>query len=301
MYIANTTKPLETGALFVLSIYYEGMVYTFSVRLCDNGIDRDFERFDLEGLNRLSELFMGKSGIFDHQWSAKGQKTRIYKTQVVEDTSVSSGSKEPYAYLKGWAYMLRSPGNEELIGEIEAGIKKEVSVGCAVARTVCSVCGKDLGACDHKKGALYDTEVCHGILKDPVDAYEWSFVAVPAQQNAGIMKAYQKEEKAMQLKQWVQKEHPEFEAQMDNLEKDAKMGRRYLKSLRDEVLRLCALAGEDLTSGTMEAVLEKLAEEELLEFKKTYEKKVARLFPPKPQLPGTKQAMREEEFGSYLV
>ncbi|MFR7893763.1 MAG: hypothetical protein ACLU38_06450 [Dysosmobacter sp.] len=48
-------------------------VYTFSVRLCDNEVDRDFERFGTEDLDRLGELFLGKSGIFDHQWSAKGQ------------------------------------------------------------------------------------------------------------------------------------------------------------------------------------------------------------------------------------
>ena len=42
-------------------------VYTFSVRLCDNEVDRGFERFGTEDLERLGELFLGKSGIFDHQ------------------------------------------------------------------------------------------------------------------------------------------------------------------------------------------------------------------------------------------
>ena len=60
-------------------------VYTFSVRLCDNEVDRDFERFGTEDLDRLGELFLGKSGIFDHQWSAKGQTARIYRTEVVRE------------------------------------------------------------------------------------------------------------------------------------------------------------------------------------------------------------------------
>ena len=51
-------------------------VYTFSVRLCDNEVDQDFERFGTEDLERLGELFLGKSGIFDHQWFAKGQTAR---------------------------------------------------------------------------------------------------------------------------------------------------------------------------------------------------------------------------------
>ena len=45
-------------------------VYTFSIRLCDNEIDRDWERFDEDALHALSGLFVGKSGIFDHNWSA---------------------------------------------------------------------------------------------------------------------------------------------------------------------------------------------------------------------------------------
>ena len=46
-------------------------VYTFGVRLCDNQTDRDDEYFDRRGLERLAELFVGKTGIFDHSWSAK--------------------------------------------------------------------------------------------------------------------------------------------------------------------------------------------------------------------------------------
>ena len=63
-------------------------VYAFSVRLCDNEVDRDFERFDTPALERLGELFLGKSGIFDHQWSAKGQTARIYRTEVVHEPAM---------------------------------------------------------------------------------------------------------------------------------------------------------------------------------------------------------------------
>lgn len=48
-------------------------VYTFAVRLCDNEVDRDMERFPRKSLERLAELFLGKCGIFDHNWSARGQ------------------------------------------------------------------------------------------------------------------------------------------------------------------------------------------------------------------------------------
>lgn len=41
-------------------------VYVFSVRLCDNEVDRDYERFPAQTLEALAPLFLGKSGIFDH-------------------------------------------------------------------------------------------------------------------------------------------------------------------------------------------------------------------------------------------
>ena len=116
----------------------EDEVYTFAVRLCDNEVDRDGERFPRETLEELAELFVGKSGIFDHEWTAKGQAARIYRTEVVEEEGLCS-TGERRCYLKGYAYMLRGGANDALIEEIEGGIKKEVSVGCSVAKCVCSM------------------------------------------------------------------------------------------------------------------------------------------------------------------
>ena len=78
-------------------------VYLFTVRLCDNEVDRDFERFSRGELETLAEKFLGKSGVFDHQWSARGQTARIYRTEVVTEPGVVTRAGEPYCYLKGWA------------------------------------------------------------------------------------------------------------------------------------------------------------------------------------------------------
>ena len=167
-------------------------VYTFSVRLCDNEVDRDGERFAPQTLEGLAPMFVGKSGIFDHQWSAHNQTARIFRTELVyaPDEGKAALSGEDYCYLKAYAYMLRTEGNAEAIAEISGGIKKEVSVGCACEHLTCSVCGSDLhtAPCSHRKGETYNGEVCFGILTDPSDAYEWSFVAVPAQPKAGVTK-----------------------------------------------------------------------------------------------------------------
>ena len=37
-------------------------VYVFSLRLCDDQVDRDFERFDSAALPGLAKLFIGKTG-----------------------------------------------------------------------------------------------------------------------------------------------------------------------------------------------------------------------------------------------
>lgn len=165
-------------------------VFTFSVRLCDNQIDRDGERFPRETLEELARLFVGKPGIFDHNWSAKGQSARIYRTEVVEEPGQETAAGDGACYLRGWAYMLRTESNRDLIAEIEGGIKKEVSVGCAIGQAACSICGKDLGACGHRKGQIYEGKRCWGELLHATDAYEWSFVAVPAQPAAGVTKSY---------------------------------------------------------------------------------------------------------------
>ena len=96
-------------------------VYTFSVRLCDNEVDREGERFDSATLEGLAGLFVGKTGIFDHQWTAAGQTARIYRTQVVEEPGTATAAGEPYRYVRGDAYVLRTPGNEELIQKLEGG------------------------------------------------------------------------------------------------------------------------------------------------------------------------------------
>ncbi len=165
-------------------------VFVFSAVLCDNEIDRDFERFSIESLQTLAPLFEGKTAIQNHSMDAADQSARTFKTEVLTDETRKTALGEPYTYLKAYCYMPRIPKNEALIAEIAAGIKKEVSVGCAVEKRICSVCGADerKAPCAHRRGKTYNGEVCHYILENPTDAYEWSFVAVPAQKNAGVTK-----------------------------------------------------------------------------------------------------------------
>lgn len=158
-------------------------VYTFTIRLCDNEVDRDFERFSIESLRRLGELFVGKRGICSNRRATAGQTARIYRTEVVENPERTTMAGELSWCLKGWAYMLRSEENRSTIEEIKRGIKKEISAGCSMGRRACSVCGGEIPQCGHTPGNKYDGNLCTAILEDPTDAYEWAFVETPVQRD----------------------------------------------------------------------------------------------------------------------
>ena len=262
----------------------EDQIYVFSVRLCDNEVDRDFERFDRAALETLGELFVGKSGIFDHQWSAKGQTARIYRTEVVREAAMATAAGDPYYWLKGWAYLMRTEKNADLITEIEGGIKKEVSVGCSVAKRTCSICGAEEGGCHHVRGQMYEEQLCFTELKEPLDAYEWSFVAVPAQRNAGVVKRFGEKDAGAVL-----------------LEKQAALGRKYLKELRREVVRLAMLADDGLDGRVFAKAAERLEEPELMELKRAYEARAASRFPAAPQLRRKAAAEQRGDETVFLV
>ena len=170
-------------------------IFTFKAILCDNQIDRDFEAFSIETLSKLANLFVGKPVIKDHHPSSDNQIARIYRTEVKETENISS--------LVAYCYMMRTASNADLIKEIQGGIKKEGSVGCAIGVKTCSICGADLqkSYCRHVTGETYKGKLCYSVLSDAQDAYEFSLVAVPAQRNAGISKSfYPEQQKADEIR-----------------------------------------------------------------------------------------------------
>ena len=263
-------------------------VYTFSVRLCDNEIDRDFERFTVQTLEQLAPMFVGKAGIFDHQWSARGQAARIYKTELVREPGRLTRAGDGYVWLKGYAYMVRTEGSKDLIAEIEGGIKKEVSVGCAVEHAICSVCGCDRTQtdCGHEKGQEYAGQLCWADLEGAKDAYEFSFVAVPAQPNAGVVKTARRGDARAAAR----------------LEEEAALGRKCLEELRSEVVRLALLSDRELSAQAMKSLADKLSHQELEELRKSYARRAGERFPLKTQLSyEAKSAVLDEENKAFLA
>ena len=279
------------------SVLREEQVYIFPVTLCDNEVDRDFEKFTVDSLEKLKKLFLGRTGIFDHSMKASGQNARIFKTWVETDENKRNSQNEPYTALKAKAYMVRTAENKALIDEIDAGIKKEVSVGCSVKKTVCSICGKDMKRreCEHIKGKTYSGKLCYGILSEPADAYEWSFVAVPSQRAAGVTKSFiKKEEEKTDIIETIKsaseeivisksqaQEISQYILRLEEYEQEAKA---YRKSLVSGIERLCMLVLPKVNVKLFTKGLDCLSVEKLETLKSGLEKQADKLIPPTVQL-----------------
>ena len=122
-YVENSGAPLD-GELELINQYTRRAlsadeVYTFSVVLCDNETDRDFERFTIDALNTLAKLFVGKTGIFDHSMKGRDQVARIFSCTVEEVSDRCTADGQRYYRLNARAYMPRSRHNEHIMLEID--------------------------------------------------------------------------------------------------------------------------------------------------------------------------------------
>lgn len=246
-------------------------IFTFSVILCDNEIDRDFERFSDESLIELQKLFVGKTGILNHSNRSEDQTCRTYKTELITDESRVTSYGEAYKYLKAWCYTVRSQKNADFIKDIESGIKKEVSVSCNFAEKVCSVCGESV--CNHRSGKYYGDTLCYKTLEGVTDAYEWSFVAVPAQRGAGVTKSA----KRNNVKEKIEK---------SKLEKELSFANMYRKEMMEEAKKGFAIMLPELSSQVADEIINLLSAENLSALSKAFKSKTTKMFSSKSQFAG---------------
>lgn len=288
-------------------------VFTFTVTLCDNEVDRDNERFTVEALCKLRELFPGKTGISDHSMRSKDQRARVFRTYLEESGSKNSVG-EPYTALKARAYMLRSKENESLIAEIEGGIKKEVSISCSMNKSTCSICKGDMRShsCKHVKGRSYDGRLCYAELSEPSDAYEWSFVAVPAQRNAGVTKSFKKEEKKMMEpteffgaltaeKSLSAEEINSLKAYLASLEELAAEAKAYKSALKEEIGRLALIAMPKVNLKAFIAGCENMSAAELRELRDGMDAQAREKIPAATQLKAVSTQTKNTNHNEFRI
>lgn len=176
-------------------------VFIFKATIADNEQDdRNFMPFNLKALQDLSKLYPGKTMLKDHSRRADNQIARVYDTELVQNANKQTELGELYTELIAKIYMIKTDSNKDLIAEIVGGIKKEVSTSTVPHKMICSICGVDnmTKYCRHYPGREYDVadesgnaskRRCKMLLSGAKEAYELSFVAVPAQPRAGTHKS----------------------------------------------------------------------------------------------------------------
>ena len=191
-----TEEDLRKINKFTLTPLKADEVFTFKTVLGDNETDdRNYEPFDLDALKDLKKLYIGKTVIKDHYRRADNQVARIYDTELITEPKLTKAG-EPFTRLVAKCYMVKTDSNADLITEIKAGIKKEVSTSCRPKKLTCNICGTDNSKtyCPHYPGREYDKDggklVCLMTIQGAKEAYELSLVAVPAQPRAGTTKRY---------------------------------------------------------------------------------------------------------------
>ncbi len=294
-----TNADLEKINQFTCRDLSSDEIYVFKADLCNNDIDRDFECFSLEALNQLAKEFIGKTGIKNHSAAAENQMARIYETEVVKINGRKTQTGDDFYVLRAKAYMIRTNDNENIIREIDAGIKKEVSVSCSAGKSICSVCSQNKRAanCGHINGKIYDGKLCYSVLEDITDAYEFSFVAIPAQKEAGVIKSFFNEKGEMNLKNIIKqldfngesivlsrKDAVQISGYISEMEENARLGSQYKESLVKQLIGLCERVIPEMDLKTFEGVANVMTANELISFKNAFERNIAVSNMPSPQL-----------------
>jgi hypothetical protein len=196
-----TDEDLKKINKYTLSPVKAEDVFIFKATIADNEQDdRNFMPFDLKALKDLKKLYPGKTMLKDHARRADNQIARIFDTEIIENTGKMTELGEVHTELIAKMYMIRTESNKDLIAEIIGGIKKEVSTSTVPEKMVCNICNTDnmKNWCRHWPGREYTIEdgsatgtkkLCKMLLHGAKEAYELSFVAVPAQPRAGTHKS----------------------------------------------------------------------------------------------------------------
>lgn len=281
---------MEKINLYTRRAYKPEEVYTFSVVLCDNEVDRDGECFTKETLEELAKLFVGKTGILDHEPTSKNQTARVFDAAVKEIPGKVTSLNEPYAQLTAQAYVPRNDGTKAFIESIESGIRKEVSVGCAVKKRVCSVCGAE--SCVHVPGKTYNGKRCvrilsgaAGVVKRFSPRFEESEKKKEVKTVYDIVKKLADGENSVTV---VKEELNMLKTELKALFDRAECGDRYRAALCERIYKLSAVAQPEFKRGLTEAITKSLGIAELEEMAAALAKAAERKMPVMPQLAAEK-------------
>ncbi len=102
----------------------------------------------------LAELFVGATASATMTGAAKNQVARIYRTELVTEKAKPPRAAKRMSISRGFAYMLRTEANTELIAQIEGGIKRAKRAWAARWRRAYAASAAPRSeTCSHRKRA----------------------------------------------------------------------------------------------------------------------------------------------------
>lgn len=165
---AEPDDVLERVNAFTLRPLTRDEFAVFTLDLCHNQVDRHFSRFPDDELERISAMTPGRPLMERHDLRGSLPRGTFFRSRVVQDDARLS--------VRPDVYVLRTRDNEDFILNIEGGVYRETSIGFSFRTPECSVCGRDLRACDHVPGRSYNDAVCHYVLRGVIEVIEGSIV-----------------------------------------------------------------------------------------------------------------------------
>lgn len=166
-----TLRPLERDAFAV-----------FTMDLCNNRVDAHYSRFPVEELESINEMVPGRPFMERHDTKGTLPRGTFFRSRLHEEPA------RDYVSVRPDVYVLHTEDNKDLIANIEGGVYRATSIGFSFMRPECSICHKDIRACDHVPGRTYGDEACHYIMHDVVSVLEGS-VVFSASQGTGFVAA----------------------------------------------------------------------------------------------------------------
>ncbi|MGN1081060.1 MAG: hypothetical protein ACI4QV_03110, partial [Acutalibacteraceae bacterium] len=110
--------------------------------------------------------------------------------------------------------------------------------------------------------------LCYHTLKDPADAYEWSFVAVPAQRKAGVTKSFDEMTEKFKFADEITVNKECFEdiaSQLSDYGQKSAVADEYIEKLKNEIVALSVFS-TPLSSKAIRSAVDKMSFEELKAF-----------------------------------
>jgi hypothetical protein len=175
-----TLRPMEPDELYVRRMV-----------LANDAVDRSYERFTPEVLNRFAETLPGKSLLVAHDKGRPAQGL-FYQAQVRKAAPGESGGHSLVASF----YMVKSPANADARQQIDGGVMRHVSIGFRYDQRLCDICGREYYDCPHFPGDTIEdaggtprTVTSHyGGDLSRYEANEGSLVYLGCQRDATIVK-----------------------------------------------------------------------------------------------------------------